>query len=91
MTAKIADFQTRILGADGVCDPHEVEAVDARFKVVFRGSSAAKSGTVPRGMNCRNTCRAPNHSWSAIACCTHGPSTGSALPTDEPFSPFHAR
>ena len=24
----IADFQTRILGADGVCDPHQVEVVD---------------------------------------------------------------
>jgi hypothetical protein len=28
MTANITDFQTRTLGADGVCDPHEVETVD---------------------------------------------------------------
>lgn len=28
LTAHIADFQTRILGADGVCDPHDVEAAD---------------------------------------------------------------
>lgn len=28
MTDNIADFQTRILGADGVCDPHQVEPVD---------------------------------------------------------------
>lgn len=28
ITANIADFQTRILGADGVSDPHQVEPVD---------------------------------------------------------------
>lgn len=28
MAANIADFQTRILGADGVCDPHRVDVVD---------------------------------------------------------------
>lgn len=28
MADNIADFQTRILGADGVCDPHQVEVVD---------------------------------------------------------------
>jgi hypothetical protein len=28
MAANIADFQTRILGADGVCDPHQVDVVD---------------------------------------------------------------
>jgi hypothetical protein len=28
MNDNIADFQTRILGADGVCDPHRVETVD---------------------------------------------------------------
>ena len=28
MTDNIADFQTRIMGADGVCDPHEVGTVD---------------------------------------------------------------
>lgn len=28
MAANIADFQTRVLGADGVCDPHLVEVVD---------------------------------------------------------------
>lgn len=28
MEANIADFQTRILGADGVCDPHEVGPID---------------------------------------------------------------
>ena len=28
MADNIADFQTRILGADGVCDPHQVKVVD---------------------------------------------------------------
>ena len=28
MADNITDFQTRILGADGVCDPHQVEVVD---------------------------------------------------------------
>jgi hypothetical protein len=28
MTDNIADYQTRIMGADGVCDPHEVGTVD---------------------------------------------------------------
>lgn len=28
MTQNIVDFQTRILGADGVCDPHQVGTVD---------------------------------------------------------------
>lgn len=28
MADNITDFQTRILGADGVCDPHQVEMVD---------------------------------------------------------------
>jgi hypothetical protein len=28
MNSYIANFQTRILGADGVCDPHQVETVD---------------------------------------------------------------
>ena len=28
MAAHIADYQTRILGAEGVCDPHQVETID---------------------------------------------------------------
>jgi hypothetical protein len=28
MAANVADYQTRILGADGVCDPHQVKIVD---------------------------------------------------------------
>jgi hypothetical protein len=28
MAANISDYQTRILGADGVCDPHQVESID---------------------------------------------------------------